>query len=361
MRNERSDKPSRQARAKRSGTGAVILLYHRIEHLPSDPQRLAVRPRHFREHLEILRREYRPISLRELCSGLANGNVPDRAVAMTFDDGYADNFEKAAPLLGEFDIPATMFVTARRDNDREFWWDDLERIILRTPRLPKSISLQAGGSRRAWRLDDGSNKTPSDPAWSVQSNRPPTKRQGLYLLLCRMLRTMPDDRRRHTLDALHRWGRANPVLRPTHRCMTPAQIRQLAKGDLIEIGSHTVTHPVLSALPLARQYAEIAGGSDRLTEIIGRPVKSFAYPFGCARDFTSETVELVRSAGHLRACANTGKPLCDAAIVTPRSNPFKLPRAIVRDGDGETFARSLHRLWNAAAHRERPQYATASA
>ncbi len=87
--------------------GTVILLYHRVADLAQDPFGLAVAPAHFREHLSVIRRYSRPISLRQLLSELRNGKLPRRTVAVTFDDGYADNLYAAKPLLEQSDVPAT--------------------------------------------------------------------------------------------------------------------------------------------------------------------------------------------------------------------------------------------------------------
>ena len=71
--------------------GAIILCYHRIADLPNSPRRLWVSPHRCAEQLEVLTQKFMPISLSELVNGLLEGQVPDRAVVVTFDDGYADN------------------------------------------------------------------------------------------------------------------------------------------------------------------------------------------------------------------------------------------------------------------------------
>src|SRR5262245_19306871 len=114
---------------------ALILLYHRIAEPAADPFDLCVTPQHFAEHLEQLRRHHRIISLTELSQRLASGATLRHTVVLTFDDGYADNLHHAKPLLERYDAPATVFVTSGYvGQDREFWWDELERLLLLSPR-----------------------------------------------------------------------------------------------------------------------------------------------------------------------------------------------------------------------------------
>src|SRR5438552_4939252 len=78
---------------------ALILTYHRIAEVRSDPWALCVRPHYFAEHLEVLRRDYHPLPLAQLAAAMMAGNIPRRAVVVTFDDGYANNLSQAKPRL----------------------------------------------------------------------------------------------------------------------------------------------------------------------------------------------------------------------------------------------------------------------
>src|SRR5262249_44019847 len=80
----------------------LILLYHRVANLPSDPQLLSVTPKHFREHLEILRQSAHPMRLQDMVRALRKNQLPRTAVAVTFDDGYADNLHNGKPLLDHY-------------------------------------------------------------------------------------------------------------------------------------------------------------------------------------------------------------------------------------------------------------------
>lgn len=325
---------------------AIVLLYHRVAELATDPQWLAVTPGRFDEQLGALRRVARIVPLGELVRGVRDGAVPDRAVAITFDDGYADNLTQAAPLLRKHDAPATVFVTARGEHVRhEFWWDDLERLLLHDAPLPTALVLRIDGHEHAWSLPDINQSPRVDPAWNVLCDRSPRPREALYLFLSKLLRPLCDVRRRTALDSLASWASLPVAGRPSHTTLTDAQLKQLAADGLIEIGAHTVTHPVLANRSRDEQRFELEESRRRLETIIGHPVTTFAYPFGCRVDFNDDTIELAREAGYACACANTGREPSPRAIVTASSDLYRLPRAIVRNIGGEDLARQLTRAW----------------
>ena len=137
----------------RFARGVVILLYHRVAELDSDPQLLGVTPRHFAEHLEVLQRYGHPIYLRALAKSLQDGYVPHRTVVVTFDDGYADDLYNAKPLLERHDIPATVFLTSGCiGSNREFWWDEVDRLLLQPGTLPETLCLRINGRSTQWEL-----------------------------------------------------------------------------------------------------------------------------------------------------------------------------------------------------------------
>ena len=129
------------------------------------------------------------------------------------------------------------------------------------------------------------------------------------------------------------WASIKPAVRSTHRPLTLEEVFDLSQGGLIEVGSHTVTHPFLSLHALASQRNEIKKSKDTLEQILGRPVTSFAYPHG---DYTEEAIALVRQAGFACACSTT------ADVVWWHTDRFQLPRVQVEDWNGEEFANRLH-------------------
>jgi peptidoglycan/xylan/chitin deacetylase (PgdA/CDA1 family) len=112
---------------RRRSPRGVILTYHRIAGPRHDPLLLDVSAANFDAQLSALSRTAAPLPLDEFESLRREGRLPERAVAVTFDDGYADNLHAAAPLLGRHEIPATMFVTAGMIGaERGFPWDEAE-------------------------------------------------------------------------------------------------------------------------------------------------------------------------------------------------------------------------------------------
>lgn len=322
---------------------ALILIYHRVAELPRDPQLLTVAPSRFAEQMAMLRRDWRPIGLRQLTRELRDGTLRRGTVCITFDDGYQDNLINAKPALAAADVPATVFVTAGAiGSPMGLWWDELEHLLLEPSSLPDRVPVAIEGNPIEIRLGDyGTAGAARDRSWSVLSDQDPSPRHAAYRHLYAQLRVLSPERRRTALGALRQaLGRSGGVP-PTHRVMSADEIRQLAATDLVEIGAHTMNHPSLRLLPEADQQSEICESKRRLEEIMDAPVTSFAYPYGTMHDYDASTVRIARDAGFECACSNF------AGRATRGSDPFQLPRHVVRDWDAETLARHL-KDWSAA-------------
>jgi len=272
---------------------------------------LAVTPARFAAHLDILKSRARPVALHELTKRLRSSELPEHAVAVTFDDGYADNLQSAKPLLESHSVPATVFVTTRYvEEQREFWWDELEGLLLESPSNGTKLELTIG----RWNDDD--------------SHR-------AYREIFAAMRAMPDSERTKTLKELRVWAGKEAACRPSHRPLSSDEVRDLVSGECVDAGAHSRTHPVLSGLPAAVQREEVEGSKRDLERILGRPVTNFAYPYGTEADYSPETVRIVRDAGFSSACVNVPD------VVWRRTDPFQIPRLLVRNWDAATFERQL--------------------
>jgi len=322
----------------RSGRGAVILRYHRVADLESDPHAIAVSPRHFGEQLEVLRRDYAPLGLTDLVHTLARGSLPRRGVVVTFDDGYADNLTTALPLLEQYEVPATVFVTTGYvGQSREFWWDTLERVLLLPGRLPSRLDLAIDGHTRTWSLGAGATYGQEDferhRDWNWRLGQEPTVRHQLFGELFRRLQPLEEEVRRPVIHELQAWAGTPADERPSHRVLTAEEIVHLHASPLVEIGAHSATHPLFSRLPPARRTEEIEASKAFLEDTVGAPIPSFAYPYGDE----AESAQLVAAAAFESACTTASD------LVFGDHDPYRLPRLYVGNWDGDVFARHLRR------------------
>lgn len=320
--------------------GAFILMYHRVAESPSDPWQLCVSPAHFGEQLEVLRRVAPVVPLHELAADLDSGRDVRGRVAVTFDDGYADNLLVARPLLARHGLPATIFIaTGYAHRGREFWWDELDRVLLQPGDLPATLHVTIGGAVLAIELGEAAHYDEATARehrrWRAYLDTPPTPRHAAYLHLWERLVAVPDPVRLDALDALAAMTTGGRAPRPSHRTMSHDDIATLGRDPQVVLGAHTVTHPSLPDLPLMVQRDEIVQSRTDLTGLTAAPVAGFAYPHG---RYTPATVALVREAGFQYACAvrPPDRP-CDLSAGRPE--PYLLPRVTVLDWDGDAFER----------------------
>jgi peptidoglycan/xylan/chitin deacetylase (PgdA/CDA1 family) len=282
---------------------------------------MCVSPRHFEEQLDVLQRLATPVPLERLARDLEAGAVSRGTVAVTLDDGYADCLHAARPLLARADVPATVFV-ASGYLGREFWWDALARIALGADPLPGPLSLDLAGEPFAW-----------PPAGAAVPTSGPQGAAGLLDALYQRLLPLSEEKRDDALAAFSAWSGAAQAPAPV-RALQPQELVELASDGLVDVGAHTVSHPVLERLEPAAQEAEIAASRSRLAELIGREIKTFSYPNGSAPEHARA---VVRRAGFLCACASFPD------VVSVRSARDHLPRFWIPDWDGARFERWLRR------------------
>jgi peptidoglycan/xylan/chitin deacetylase (PgdA/CDA1 family) len=330
---------ARRAR-RRMASRPVILMYHRVTELHSDPQLLAVRPTHFAEQLGYLRDRFEILPLAHLADAVRRRGLPRRSVVITIDDGYFDTHATAYPLLRAVDAPATLFITtAQIGGVREFWWDELERIVLEPGRLPRIVRLAIAGEIAEWDLGHAANYTAEhharDRSWNIEEANDPGARQQLYRALYARLHPLLDDAKWKVLEELRVLAGKSDVGRTSHRSLSVDELIRLSEDPAMEIGAHSATHPALAGLPRAAQLEEVDRSKSRLEEILGRPVTSFAYPHG---SYDHATITAVAQAGFDCACTS------DAVTVGPRTDALRLPRIVPRDWGAEMFGHWL-RYW----------------
>jgi peptidoglycan/xylan/chitin deacetylase (PgdA/CDA1 family) len=334
-----------RARLKRLATAlgwpvparTCVLMYHRVAELPGDVWRIAVSPAHFEQHLHVLRTAYTVVPLPELASAVAQQTLRKPVVAVTFDDGYADNFLAAKPILEHYQIPATFFVASGNiGKPDEFWWDELEQLVLATPQLPAHYSGTIAHQLIAANLTTETNLTESlrqqHQHWDANTQAPPTQRAALFLELWRALRPLPHTEQQQHLRHLRQWAAVLPGCRPQYRSLASSELLELSSNPLFTIGVHTVSHPALASHSSAYQERELLENQYFLRQATTQPANIVAYPYG---NFSPETLAVVAKNGFAAAVTTVQH------AIRNNSNNYALGRFPVPDVPGPQFAQLM--------------------
>jgi peptidoglycan/xylan/chitin deacetylase (PgdA/CDA1 family) len=260
------------------------------------------------------------LPLREAAARLRDGTLPVRSACVTFDDGYRDNVEVALPILRRHGVPATFFLATSFLDGGRMWNDS----VIETVRRARGDTLDA----RCIGLD------------TLNISTIELKRHAIERALA-ALKYLPLDERQRRVEAL---GSAHEL--PSDLMMTAGQAQRL-HANAMEIGAHTVTHPILARLNPEHAGNEIRDSKTRLEAITGAPVTLFAYPNGKpGDDYLAEHVGIVRRLG-FEAAVSTAWGVAHAA-----SDPFQLPRFTPWDRTpGKFLLRLMHNTFRTRAER----------
>jgi peptidoglycan/xylan/chitin deacetylase (PgdA/CDA1 family) len=279
---------SATARVLAPGRCLRILAYHRVLDIPSDGfpfdlELVSACTAAFRQQMAHLRKCWSPISLSAALDCVDAGReLPARAVVVSFDDGFSDNYTHAYPILREFDIPAVIFVsTYFVDTQRTLWFDQLAHAVLTTAQRALDLPWQ-----------DALPVPPDDAG-----------RRDLLAGLLRRLKTMENEQRLALLQSVAVQLRCPPPARP-HALSAPLSWEQIAEmaSQGIEIGSHTLTHPILTTLDAPGIRRELADSRARIETQLRRPVTLLAYPVGGRGAFNENIAAMAHDIGYRAAC-----------------------------------------------------------
>lgn len=274
----------------------LVLIYHRV-HAERDPMFPGEVDRAtFDWQMSLVRRFCTPVGLEESLSALMSGTLPARSVAVTFDDGYADNAEVALPVLESHGISATFFVSPAFLDGGRMWNDS----------VVEAIRAHAGSELNLQPLGMSVIPTGSD----LEKGSAATK------VINHIKHLQPHDRAQSVRILEGLVGRELPG----GLMLTSQQVRKLSTAGM-GIGAHTMTHPILKSLDETEAVSEIRTSRQALEGIIGKPVRGFAYPNGKPGvDYTSRDVAIVRQLGFEFALSTAW------GVAHQRSDPFQLPR-----------------------------------
>jgi len=269
--------------------GVAVLCYHGVRDNTMAKRTIPLQDLHIRtstflSHCRLIRDTCHPVSVDDLRAALAGrAKLPARPVLITFDDGYRSVFRYAAPILAANSLPAAVFVCSGPLADRRLLWFD------------EVAARETDVAVERW-------KTKDYYTWRVS---------------CTQTSPIGDDDPR--------------------ALMTVDELSALAKIAGVEIGGHTVWHPILSQASRDTQRDEIAHNLFALAEWTDRPVRAFAYPNGRpGQDYNADTMEILDECG-VDIAFTTGEQ-----FATAEAPPFEVPRFLIRANTSD--AELAHRL-----------------
>jgi peptidoglycan/xylan/chitin deacetylase (PgdA/CDA1 family) len=294
-----------------------ILIYHRVLAQDDPLNNWDVTASVFDVQMRVLAANFSPLPLSDAVVRLANGTLPARAACVTFDDGYVDNVEVALPILMRHKIPAAFFIASGYLTGGRMWNDTVVEAV--RSMASQSIDLPD------WSL--GTLALDSDSA-----------RRAAIKRILPALKHLP---------AIERDARASHLANlaaivPGSDLMMRAEHVRALHASGMEIGAHSVTHPILANASGADAWREISDSGRQLTEIVGAPIRLFAYPNGKpGQDYGLEHVRMVREAGYTAAVSTAW------GVATNGADVFQLPRFTPWDRSPRGFTlRLLRNLMN---------------
>ena len=236
----------------------------------------------FEQHIKICLKYGDPLSLQDL---ICEKKISRNAVVLTIDDGYANNYSLAYPLLKTYNFPATIFLTTGFiDRTTYLWTDWLEYIIACAP---KKITMFNWNEKMI-------------PLYLETKQA----RQLCMQELKSLLKTMSIGEIHTFLKNLevqlqihYTWNEIPQSLQP----LTWDQVREMKQSGLVSFGGHTLSHPILSKCDREVQQFELLTSKQRIEAEINEPCLMFAYPNGKQSDYTQDTTELLKQAGYMLA------------------------------------------------------------
>jgi peptidoglycan/xylan/chitin deacetylase (PgdA/CDA1 family) len=293
-------------------------MYHSIGLSPTKHPASCVSERNFEHHVRYLTRHYEVVSLEEIATRMMQGeSLPKNGVAITFDDGYRDNYELAFPILKRHGCTATIFVaTGPLETGTPLWQHKLYCWLATT--TATTLALELEGREGLFHL------------------RTRSQRRGAYWTINLHLRKADSATREARLQKIARKlgfapnGDSSGIV----PVLTWSELREMS-AECFDVGAHTVTHPVLTSLSSDEAMREVRDSKMAIERALNRPVTLFAYPFGELEHFNEETKRLVEKSGYGAACSAIN------GLVLPETDRFALPRLYVPDVPVAVFAHML--------------------
>lgn len=281
----------------REATGTHILMYHRVNN-KNDAYLPALPVKQFEQQMAYLARHFHVISLDAFSQHYREGTLSSDMVVITFDDGYRDTYTDAFPVLTRLGLPATVFLATGCIDRQCFLWTDLVSLFFKGTDQKKLVI-----------------QYPHRQSFSIAER---DERLVALRQVKRMMKGMPSFERDKMIDDLAGMLRVSKEMDP-NEMLTWEEVRKMHECG-ISFGGHTVTHPILTQIPLSVAKEEIAGCKARIEGVLSSPVTTFAYPNGEAEDFNHDIEKIVSECGFVCAVSTL------EGVNHPGVPPFALRR-----------------------------------
>ena len=268
-----------------------ILAYHRIANYGLDYQfdehLISATPEEFEWQISYLKSNYNIVSFKDVIQTLAkHGELPQRAVIVTFDDGFYDNYEIAYPLLIKYKVPATFFITTGYINKRHLFWFDQCAYICK--KISTKLVLYGAKHNKLYTIDNRITKC-GDPAYQ----------------LLKIMKQISNIDRLSVIDQLNKYMVNNNLVIDSddqlNLPMSWENIIEMHKSGQIEIGSHTVSHPILSRLSNEEITYELSHSKLEIEDHLGAVCTTLAYPVGGEDDINDFVIQEAERLGYKMA------------------------------------------------------------
>lgn len=294
----------------------IILMYHSVNDKSTPyiyPDNI-VSVENFERQIAYLTSKRRVISLPDLIKHVGEGRLPDKAVIITFDDGYGDFYSKAYPILKKYNAPCTIFLITGILDSNAIKWEDHLAYLINTSKA-ENLTLKIDGKTKTYSL-----KSPEGKIECIRD-------------INSTLKDMSEEERRRILSELEL--KLDPI-KPLERIMlTWNEIEMLSSEDFISIGCHTHTHRSLTTISPEEAEKELSVCKERVESILGRRCTLFSYPIGKRRDFNQSIKELLKRLGFEAACTTI------PGLISKNTELYELRRVSAPDDSSYIFKCAL--------------------
>lgn len=254
----------------------VFLMYHRVDDTTQDYNRITVNEKNFKAQMTFLKENYKVLSVEDMLAYEGSEDV----IAITFDDGFADFYTKALPILEELNLPAAIFVTTgKMDIAEEMWTSEIMRLLYMNDSGCDELCIEVMGKKVGL------------PIFTLD------QRAHTYRCMRQILMQLSGDEVDALLADIRGQLNMETAGRGEYLFLSTEQCKELGKHPLVTVGAHTVNHVSLGRTEEAVVEYEIKNSIKQLENILEKKIEYFAYPFGGNGDYSKQAIDILKECG----------------------------------------------------------------